>query len=139
MADYKVPYSEAGLAAFEALDNYSQQFLLTGSHPPLAPGFPMKVPAGVTFKQFAVVGLDGDELAMATWDADPADAIKAVGITSQAVTGAADGSTTVPTLYSGCFNPDILEWDASFDTEGKKMGAFNGAPTPTQIALRKRG
>lgn len=140
MAEYKVPYAEAGQAAFEALDDYTQQFLLSGSHPPLAPGYPFAVAASLALAQFAVVGLNADnELVMATFNADPDLAVQAIGVCSQAVLGNAGGTTTVPVLYSGCFNPDALVWDASFDTEGKKMGAFNGAPTPTQIALRKRG
>lgn len=139
MADVTVPYIEAGEASFEQLDTYLQKFLIAGEHPKLA-SFPMTVKAAQTLAQFAVVGLDASgDLVPATFNADPALGIKPVGVVTQAVTGAADGSTTVPTFYSGSFNPDALVWDATFDTDGKKATAFNGSPTPTNVTLRKRG
>lgn len=139
MPEVRVPYIEAGEAAFDVLDDYTQSFLISGSHPTLA-SFPMKVKADEVLKQFQVVGLDADgNLVPATWNADSQIAVHAVGVVTQAVQGASDGSTTVPVFYSGCFAPEFLQWDGSFDTEGKKMTAFNGAPTPTTITLRKRG
>ena len=139
MADVKVPYPEAGQAAFEELDTHLQEFLYSGSHPAPAPGIPLEVKADEVLEQFHVVGLDAnDVLVPAVWNADPGLAIQAVGVCSQAVIGATGGGTKVPTLYTGCFNPDALVWDASFDTDGKKAGAFNGAPTPTTIVIRKR-
>lgn len=140
MADVTVPYIEAGQAAFDALDTYLQKFLISGSHPELAPGFPMEVKASQVLSQFHVVGLDATgKLVPATYNATPANAIKAIGVVTQAVVGNAGGTTTVPVWYSGCFNPDALVWDATFTTEGQKMTAFNGSPTPTTITLRKRG
>lgn len=137
MADFKVPYPEAGLAAFEALDNYSSDFLISGSWPELAPGRPRKVKANQVLRQFEVVGQDANgDLVPAKLSAT---AVKATGVCSQAVTGAADGSTTVDVLESGCFNPDALTWDASYDTAAKKAVAFDGAPTPTTILIRARG
>lgn len=140
MAEVAVPYIEAGQAAFDALDEYTQKFLISGSHPVLSPGFAMRVKAEQVLQQFQVVGLDANnDLVPATWHATPANAIQAIGVVTQAVTGNDEGTTTVPVFYSGCFNPDALVWDVSFDTEAKKLAAFNGAPTPTTITLRKRG
>lgn len=140
MAEIKIKYPEAGEAAFDVLDDYTGSFLISGNHPPLAPGFPMAVAADQALRQFEVVGFDGDgKLVPATFDADPEAGVRAIGIVTQAVVGASDGSTTVPTFYSGCFNPEALIWDESYDTPGKKMTAFNGAPTPTTITLRTRG
>lgn len=132
MADVKVPYPEAGLAAFEELDAYSADILYSGSHPQPAPGYPMAVTANLELKQFEVVALTAGRLVKAT------SAMKAIGIVSQAVTGDAAGNTTVPVLYSGCFNPDALVWDASFDTLQKKIDAFSGSPTPTTVLIRER-
>ncbi|TIP38615.1 MAG: hypothetical protein E5X77_31675 [Mesorhizobium sp.] len=39
---------------------------------------------------------------------------------------------------AGNFNPDALNWDASFDTDAKREAAFRGAPSPTNILIRKR-
>lgn len=133
MADVTVPYPEAGLAAFETLDSYSANILYSGSHPEPAPGYPFPVTADLELKQFEVVSITAGKLVKAT-----ASGSKAIGIVSQAVKGASDGSTTVPVLYSGCFNPDALVWDASFDTLEKKQAAFSGSPTPTNVLLRER-
>ena len=139
MPDVKIPYPEVGLAAFEKLDTYHADLLISGSHPPLAPGYPMTVTASQALQQFHVVGLVDGKLVPAVWSATPADAVQAVGIVTQAVVGNDEGTTTVPVFYSGCFNPSMLVWDESFDTPEKKANAFNGAPTPTQILIRARG
>ena len=100
----------------------------------------MEVKPDEVLQQFHVVGFDAAMLLVpAVWSADPLVAIQAIGVVTQAVTGATGGGTTVPTFYSGCFNPDALVWHASFDTEVKKRDAFIGSPTPTQITIRTRG
>jgi hypothetical protein len=138
MATFTVPYIEAGQAAFEVLDTYLQNFLLSGDHPKLA-AYPMTVKADEVIAQFTVVGLDANDLLVpALWHATPGSEIAAIGVITQAVTGAAENATTVPVFYSGHFNPDALIWPASFDTDAKKMAAFNGAASPTQIQLRTR-
>lgn len=45
-------------------------------------------------------------------------------------------SISAPVVRSGCYNPNLLNWDDSFTTTAQKMGAFEGAPTPTHIILR---
>lgn len=140
MADVTIPYPEVGEAAFEVLDDHLMTFLLSGSHPPLAPGYPMLAATDQDFKQFHVVGYNASgELVPATWNATPANAIQAIGVITQRLDTTDRTGVTVPVFYTGCFNPDALVWDATFDTDAKKMVAFNGAPTPTTIALRKRG
>lgn len=139
MADVKVPYPEAGLAAFEALDEYSAGILLSGSWPVLSPGYPLPVTADLELEQFTVVGLTAGKLVKATWNATPANAVKPIGVLTQAVVGNSDGTTTVPVFFSGCFNPDALVWDATFDTMQKKIDAFFGSPSPTEVLIRERG
>lgn len=51
-------------------------------------------------------------------------------------TAGIDGAIKVEVTRWGCFNPDALVWDASFDTAAKKLYAFEGAPSPTSIILR---
>jgi hypothetical protein len=62
---------------------------------------------------------------------------QAVGITLVAVvTGAGETTTRAPIYRQGVFNPDMINWPASYDTVDKKKSAFNGAPTPTSIVIR---
>jgi hypothetical protein len=139
MADVKIPYLEAGLAAFEKLDSFTQGFLLSGSDPKLEPGFPMEVAAGQALQQFQVLGLNGTgKLVPATYAAD-ASGVEAQFVCTQAVAAPAGAGVTVPVFFAGCFNPDALVWDATYDTDAKKANAFMGAPSPTRIMIRKRG
>lgn len=139
MENVILPYSDPGKASFEQLDTWFAKSLLSGTWPPFVTGLPQPVTANLVLQQFAVVGLDDGALVMATYNIDPDLAIKPIGLVPHAVVGAADGSTTAPIIYSGCFDPDALVWDASFDTAGKKVNAFVGSPTPTQIVIRPRG
>lgn len=135
MADVKIPYPEAGLAAFEQLDSHIQGFLLSGSDPKVEPGFPMEIKVGQALQQFQVCGLDG------TGKLVPAvlGTVAASVIVTQAVAAPTGAGVKVPVWYTGCFNPDALVWDASYDTDEKKANAFRGAPSPTRILIRKRG
>ncbi|MDQ0317717.1 hypothetical protein [Amorphus orientalis] len=135
MANEKVPYPEAGQAAFEQLDDYHSDLLISGSWPILSPGYPLPVKADEELKKFQVCGRDSNG------DVVPAvkDTVQASLICTQAVTGATDGTTTAPFFYAGCFNPDALVWDASYATDEDKRAAFEGAPSPTQILIRARG
>ncbi len=63
---------------------------------------------------------------------------QAIGFTVAAI--ASDASTNyigAPIYRAGVVNPDKLNWPASYDTEAEKFAAFNGAPTPTQIIVRR--
>ena len=135
MANVKMPYIEAGLAAFEAMDSYTQGFLLSGSDPKLEPGFPMEVAVGQALQQFQVLSLNG------TGKLIPAvlGTSEAMFVCTQAVAAPTGTGVTVPVFFAGCFNPDALIWDATYDTDAKKADAFRGAPTPTRIMIRKRG
>lgn len=64
--------------------------------------------------------------------------IAAIGITVLAIV--TDASTTYkggPVYRGGNFNPDMLNWPASFDTDAEKFSAFEGAPSPTQIKIQR--
>lgn len=63
---------------------------------------------------------------------------QAIGITITAIV--TDASTTykgAPIARAGCFNPDRINWPASYDSDAKKFAAFDGAPTPTNILIRR--
>lgn len=68
-----------------------------------------------------------------------ATGVRAIGITVAAIDndGGADGDEKIEVFRWGMFNPDVLTWDDSFDTDEKKRLAFEGAPSPTQIFIRK--
>ena len=80
-----------------------------------------------------VVGFDG---AGKVVPADNGATVDAVGILVYATD--TTGGDAVASIYrAGCFNPDLLVWDAAYDTDAKKAKAFEGASSPTQIVIRK--
>lgn len=140
MATVIPPYMDPGRAAFEELDTYLQNFLLGGIHPELKPAVSAPLPNNANYEQFTVVGKNAQgQLVRATWNSNPALAIKPVGVLAHAASLGASGAGTGTFWYSGCFNIDALVWDASFDTDAKKLAAFEGSPTPTTIIAAKRG
>lgn len=140
MATVTPPYADPGRASFEVMDDYTQNFLLAGIHPELKPAVSAPIPNSVDYLQFTVVGKNSSgQLVRATWNANPALAVKPIGVLAHRATLGASGTGTGTFWYSGCFNVDALIWDASFDTEAKKLAAFEGSPTPTTIIVAKRG
>lgn len=133
MATVTPPYADPGRASFEVLDDYTQNFLLAGNHPELAPAYSYPIAGATVLAQFTVVGLDGSGEIVAANNTT----VAAIGVLAHAVDGSADG--TAPVWYSGAFNMDALVWDAGYATDADKLAAFQGAPTPTQIVVAKRG
>lgn len=118
--------------------SWSQDFgvtlegLITGSQPEQ---FVVDIPvaASQTLAALTVVGLDDDGRVV-----EATGTIKAIGILAYPVTTDASTNYKVGRVYrSGCFNPDLLVWNAAYNTDELKMNAFNGAPSPTQILMRK--
>ena len=84
--------------------------------------------ADIDLPLYAVINLAGTALAAyaATRDADSANFVLAEPILI------ADGETmTVPVIRTGHLNIDALAWDDSFDTDAKKLAAFEGSVSPT--------
>lgn len=107
--------------------------LITGSQPEQ---FVVDIPvaASQTLVERQVVGLDGNGRIVPA----QAGSVQAIGFMAYPIT--TDASTTYKAgrVYrSGCFNPDLLVWHASYNTDDLKFGAFRGAPTPTQILMRR--
>ncbi|BCM19245.1 hypothetical protein [Mesorhizobium sp. J8] len=63
--------------------------------------------------------------------------VQAIGVTTAPVVDT-DAAQSVAIYRAGNFNPDALNWDASFNTDAKREAAFRGAPSPTNILIRKR-
>lgn len=60
-----------------------------------------------------------------------------IGVTCVEIVTTAGVATKGPIFYAGCFNPNKLNWHASFNTDAKKRQAFRGSPTPTNIVIKK--
>lgn len=132
MADRTVPYLDAGKAAFEELDTYMASFLTLGDYPPLV-STPIEMATGLTFEQFEVVGYASGQIVKAVHGS-----VDAWGVVTQAAAHSVGATNKVPVWWSGHFNIDALVWPASFDTDAKKLAAFEGAAAPVQIVLGKR-
>jgi hypothetical protein len=97
-------------------------------------------PTSLTAEPVTGGGLTGATLAltMETQETDT-EVIVASFVTTQAmVTPVGNDTITAPVWFSGCFNIRALNYDSSFTTDQEKYRAFLGAPSPTQIIVRKR-
>jgi hypothetical protein len=61
----------------------------------------------------------------------------AAGITTVDIVTGANSTARSGVFRAGVFNPDRIKWPASYDTPTKKRLAFEGAPSPTQIVIRR--
>lgn len=104
--------------------------LVTGSQAPITYA-DYRVKAGTVIAKLAPVALDADKFLIPAVMGTPA-----VGISPADL--APTDEIMVNILVGGCFNPDRLAWDASYTTDEQKRLAFVGAPTPTNILIRKR-
>lgn len=108
--------------------------LVTGDAPALATE-PLPVAADQVLEARELVGFDG------SGNLIPAvlGTTAAIGFVMYAIdtTGEAAGAVEVEVVRQGVFNPDLLVWDATYNTDAKKRAAFRDAPTPTSIIIRK--
>ena len=119
--------------------NASPDPLVTGDTPAL---YTEALPAaGMDLAAREVVGFDGGgNIIPAVLDAvTPANDVQAIGFVMYAIdtTGEAAGAVEVEVVRGGVFNPDLLVWEAGFSTDALRRAAFRGAPTPTNIIIRK--
>lgn len=106
--------------------------LITGNEPAYLTE-DMTVALSQTLAAYQVVGLDG------SGNIIPAvlGTTQAIGITLFPVTTPGSGALkAVPILRAACLNPDKLVYDATYNTVEKKLEAFRGAPSPTDIVVR---
>ncbi len=126
--------SRLGVAAFEDGDSFTDVPLFTGErrvHTDKG-----TIALSQTIAHLAVLARDanGDLVPCVSGGAAPTDV--PVAIAMVAVTTDGVDKKDIPCYWSGCFNPDRLIWDASFDTEAKKLAAF-GEPSTSNIAIKK--
>lgn len=89
--------------------------------------------AAQTFTARQVVGLNGSGKVV------PAvlGTVAAIGYIVYAPSAATVLDQPVSVMRQGVFNPNLLTFDATYNTDEKKRLAFEGAPSPTSIILRK--
>ena len=142
MPPIEIPQAQPGVAHFELSDDYVNTHILNGEHPALSPA--ISAISGAAIERWQVVGYDASgNIVPATWDADPADAIQAIGVATNAVTAtnaitATAAGERVLYWYAGHFNLSLLVFDATFDTEAKRLAAFAGSPNPSQLRVSSR-
>jgi hypothetical protein len=106
--------------------------LITGDQPALVT-MDLVVAASQTIAALTPVGFNGSGNLVPAVNGTTA----AIGILVAAVVSGSGTTKGAPVYRAGCFNPDAINWPASYDTEAKRMNAFEGAPTPTQIVMRR--
>ncbi|AID18320.1 head decoration protein [Rhizobium leguminosarum] len=129
-----IPYGEAGIAGFETSDSFTSVELFNSAIPhPVTEDFP--VGENTTLPVNSVVGLSAGNLVLAKTSAT---AVVPIGVTTVAVTTGAGVTDRIAIYRAGNFNPAALNWHADYDTTAKKVAAFRGSPTPTNIVIRER-
>lgn len=120
--------------------NASPNPLVTGDSPQLYTE-PLPVAANMVLAARAVVGFDASgNIIPSVYDGvTPANNVQSIGFVMYAIdtTGEAAGAVEVEVVRGGVFNPDLLVWTAGFATDPIRRAAFRGAPTPTNIIIRK--
>ncbi len=130
----QLDYSKVGIAAYEDGDSFTDIPLFTGDREVHNETF--TVALNQTIPAYTVVAKDANgDLVPAVYGAGDSTAtpvaIALVGV-------ATDGTTKadIPGYTGGTFNPDYLVWDASYDTDAKKLAAF-GEASDSNIAIKK--
>lgn len=127
-----IPYGGEGVPSGIDTQEFSHVELLAGHEPGVlvVPGF--KGDGSVAIPAFTVVGVTAGNLVFGEQDGAPL----AIGITAAPIL--ANGTVQkVGLIRGGNLNINALNWHASFDTDAKKLAAFDGAPSPTRIVLQK--
>lgn len=132
----KATYGDVGLPAFEpGIEFGGTEELFSGdSNPVTIEDFPVAANAPA-IPAFSVVGVNGaGNLALATFD----KTVQAIGYTTHPTAVSASVQRMPIVRGRACLNPAALNWDPSFDTLEKKLAAFRGAPSPTNLLVRPR-
>jgi hypothetical protein len=125
MVDTVLTNFNPGRAAGFNTDGFAPKKLFTGDTPVTMDYEPVSNAADMEVLTVVMRHTDGTVI-KAVWDDDPIPPM--VGITATKYVHGVTGATIakVSVYKSGCFNPDVLVWDASFDTDEKKRLAFEG-------------
>lgn len=132
-----IPFGDPGVAGFQS-DEFGQIALMAGDTPAWADQSYVVATATVDLPLYSVVGFNaaGEVIPALTGSVAPEDDVQAVGFTAAAFV---DGSGTrkVKVCRQAHVFVDALVWPASYDTDAKRLKAFEGAPSPTAIIASK--
>jgi hypothetical protein len=123
----QIPFGAPGVASFDndAFTPVTQ--LLLSNTPPMATRI-HTMSTGLDEAIYTVVGLTGGEIVPAE-----SGVVQAIGFTAFAMDEAASAGKKGQIVVHAHVNINALVWPASYDTEAKKLAAFDGAPAPTNI------
>ena len=126
-----IPYGGEGVPSGVDTQEFSYQELLAGHIPEFLTVSGHEADGATAMAAFTVVGLSGGVLVPATED----KTVQALGILAAPILANAT-TQKVGLIRGGNFRAEALVFDASYDTDAKKLAAFEGAPSPTQIVLQ---
>ena len=123
----------AGVAGQSSDTITAQEEALVTGDAPAQSWMSLPAAAAQTFTARQVVGLNGSGKVV------PAvrGTTQAIGYIVYAPSAATVLDQPVSVMRQGVFNPNLLTFDASYGTDEQKRLAFEGAPSPTSIILRK--
>lgn len=126
-----IPWMDVGTPGFTT-EEFSEQILFTGNPAQIRSSEPVAdaAHASAELPILSVVSLDANGAIVLAQYGTPA-----CGITVAAVAAGSTG-VSVDIFRDGTFNPAMLNWHASFDTDEKKRRAFQGGDN-CQIFIRK--
>lgn len=134
----EIPYGNAGQASFQS-DTHTSREILAGDTPAQVSAYGLlqagQVAAGIPAFTPVYVHPETLALAPASWAADDSG-VEANALTLGDIAAGTPAGSSVPVWTAGCYNIYAIKWPASYDTDGKKLGAF-ARTTANQIVVKK--
>lgn len=124
-----IPFTTPNLAGSSTEDFTQFDFLLSDTPVFFTEDF--EVAASQNLAVYQVVGVDGNGRIIPAVLGTTA----AIGITTAPIVTGVGQNPKLQIIRGGHFNGDMLVWDATYDTDAKKIAAFHGAETPTNIVI----
>jgi hypothetical protein len=123
----EIPFTTPNLAGSQTEDFTQYEVFLSNSPEVVTRIY--TVAASQTLAAHEVVGLDGSgNIVPANNTTAPA-----IGFTTAPLASGGAADETLAIYIGGHVNIDALVWGAAYDTEAKKLAAFDGADSPTRI------
>lgn len=126
--------TKAGIAAYEEGDSYTDVPLFTGERSVHTDAG--EFAADQEIDALTPLGRDADGNLVPAESGGTGDLGTVVAISMTDVTTPSGETAKAPCYWSGCFNPDRLNWHSSFDSDEKMRDAV-GDPSTSNIALKK--